>query len=82
MANNIDFSIIREHALRNIREDLLTEYAGKYDALEINDAFDAVLRAHKNSAVVEDFVPVLVEAEMRERLREGDLFPAPTPTAA
>ena len=82
MANNIDFSIIREHALRNIREDLLTEYAGKYDALEINDAFDAVLRAHKNSAVVEDFVPVLVEAEMRDRLREGDLFPAPTPTAA
>ena len=82
MANNIDFSIIRERALRNIREDLLTEYAGKYDALEINDAFDAVLRAHKNSAVVEDFVPVLVEAEMRERLREGDLFPAPTPTAA
>lgn len=82
MANNIDFSIIRERALRNIREDLLTEYAGKYDALEINDAFDAVLRAHKNSAVVEDFVPVLVEAEMRDRLREGDLFPAPTPTAA
>lgn len=77
MANNIDFSIIRERALRNIREDLLTEYAGKYDALEINDAFDAVLRAHKNSAVVEDFVPVLVEAEMRDRLREGDLFPAP-----
>ena len=82
MANNIDFSIIRERALRNIREDLLTEYAGKYDALEINDAFDAVLRAHKNSAVVEDFVPVLVEAEMRDRLRDGDLFPAPTPTAA
>lgn len=82
MANNIDFSIIRERALRNIREDLLTEYAGKYDALEINDAFDAVLRAHKNIAVVEDFVPVLVEAEMRDRLREGDLFPAPTPTAA
>lgn len=78
MANNIDFSIIRERALRNIREDLLTEYAGKYDALEINDAFDAVLRAHKNSAVVEDFVPVLVEAEMRDRLREGELFPTRT----
>lgn len=75
MVNNIDFSIIRERALRNIREDLLAEYVGKYDALEINDAFDAVLRAHKNSAVVEDFIPVLVEAEMRDRLREGDLFP-------
>ena len=40
MANNIDFSIIREHALRNIREDLLTEFAGQFDALEINDAFE------------------------------------------
>lgn len=75
MANNIDFSIIRERALRNIREDLLTEYTGQFDALEINDAFDAVLRAHKRSAAVEDFIPVLVEAEMRDRLRDGELFP-------
>lgn len=75
MANNIDFSIIRERALRNIREDLLTEYTGQFDALEINDALDAVLRAHKRSATVEDFIPVLVEAEMRDRLRDGELFP-------
>lgn len=75
MANNIDFSIIRERALRNIREDLLTEYTGQFDALEINDTFDAVLRAHKRSATVEDFIPVLVEAEMRDRLRDGELFP-------
>ena len=32
MANKIDFSIIRERALRNIREDLLAEFAGQYDA--------------------------------------------------
>ena len=76
MANKIDFSIIRERALRNIREDLLAEYAGKFDALEINDAFDAVLRTHRNSAVIEDFIPVLVEAEMRDRLRDGELFPS------
>ena len=75
MANDIDVSIIRERALRNIREDLLTEYTGQFDALEINDAFDAVLRAHKRSATVEDFIPVLVEAEMRDRLRDGELFP-------
>ena len=49
MANKIDFSIIRERALRNIREDLLAEFAGQFDALEINDAFDAVLRTHRNS---------------------------------
>ena len=76
MANTIDFSIIRERALRNIREDLLAEYAGKFDALEINDAFDAVLRTHRSSAVIEDFIPVLVEAEMRDRLRDGELFPS------
>ena len=76
MANTIDFSIIRERALRNIREDLLAEYAGKFDALEINDAFDAVLRTHRNSAVIKDFIPVLVEAEMRDRLRDGELFPS------
>jgi len=76
MANNIDFSIIRERALRNIREDLLTEFAGQFDALEINDAFDAVLRTHRKSAIIEDFVPVLVEAEMRDRLRDGELFPS------
>lgn len=73
--NNIDFSIIRERALRNIREDLLAEFAGQYDALEITDAFDAVVRDHKRTATVEDFIPVLVEAEMRDRLRDGELFP-------
>ena len=74
--NNIDFSIIRERALRNIREDLLVEFAGQYDALEINDAFDAVVRAHKRTATVEDFIPVLVEAEMLNRLRAGSLLAA------
>ena len=74
--NNIDFSIIRERALRNIREDLLAEFAGQYDALEINDAFDAVVRAHKRTATVEDFIPVLVEAEMLNRLRTDSLLAA------
>lgn len=74
--NNIDFSIIRERALRNIREDLLAEFAGQYDALEITDAFDAVVRNHKRTATVEDFIPVLVEAEMLNRLRAGSLLAA------
>ncbi|QPK83116.1 hypothetical protein G7Y29_09820 [Corynebacterium qintianiae] len=73
MANNIDFSIIRERALRNIREDLVTEWEDAYPAEEIQETFDAVKTEHKNNAVVDDFVPVLVEAEMKERLRSDDL---------
>lgn len=71
--NNIDFSIIRERALHNIREDLVTEWADRFSAQEITEAFEAVLRAHRNQAVVEDFLPLLVEAEMKNRLTAGDL---------
>lgn len=74
--NNIDFSIIRERALRNIREDLLIEWSDRFDALEINDAFDAILRKHRAEATIENFIPVLVEAEMKNRLYAGELFPA------
>ena len=74
--NNIDFSIIRERALRNIREDLFTANKDWIDEMEYNDAFDAVVRHHKTTAEIEDFIPVLVEAEMKERLRTGQLFPA------
>lgn len=74
--NNIDFSIIRERALRNIREDLLNEWSDRFDALEINDAFDAILRKHRAEATIENFIPVLVEAEMKNRLYAGELFPA------
>lgn len=73
--NNIDFSIIRERALRNIREDLLNEWSDRFDALEINDAFDAILRKHRAEATIENFIPVLVEAEMKNRLYAGELFP-------
>lgn len=74
--NNIDFSIIRERALRNIREDLFEANKNWVDEMEFNDAFDAVVRYHKATAEIEDYVPVLVEAEMKERLRTGQLFPA------
>ncbi|AWB84830.1 three-helix bundle dimerization domain-containing protein [Corynebacterium liangguodongii] len=73
MNNNIDFSIIRERALRNIREDLVTEWGNTYPAEAIQETFDTVKTEHKTKAVVEDFVPVLVEAEMKERLRTSDL---------
>ncbi|WP_291313938.1 three-helix bundle dimerization domain-containing protein [Corynebacterium sp. UBA2622] len=71
--NNIDFSVIRERALRNIREDLINEWSDRYDANRIDRTFEGVLAAHREEAVIEDFVPVLVEAEMLERLREGEL---------
>lgn len=74
--NNIDFSIVRERALRNIREDLIAEWSDRFDAMEINDAFDAVLRSRRVGAKVEDFLPVLVEKEMKNRLYAGELFPA------
>lgn len=72
MTNDIDFSIIRERALRNIREDLVTEWEGVYPAALIEEAFDAVKAQHKDQANIEDFIPVLVEAEMKERLRAKD----------
>ena len=71
--NNIDFSVIRERALNNIREDLINDWSDRYDANQISRTFDTVLEAHRGSATIEDFVPVLVEAEMLERLREGEL---------
>lgn len=71
--NKIDFSIIRERALNNIREDLIAEWSDRFSAQEITEAFEAVLRAHRNQAVVEDFLPLLVEAEMKNRLTAGDL---------
>lgn len=74
--NHIDFTNIRERALENIREDLINEWSGSFGSLEIADAFDAVLRAHRNNAVIEDFLPVLVENEMKNRLMAGELFPA------
>ena len=74
--NNIDFSIVRERALRNIREDLIAEWSDRFDAMEINDAFDAVLRSRRAGAKVEDFLPILVEKEMKNRLYAGELFPA------
>ncbi|WP_342318559.1 three-helix bundle dimerization domain-containing protein [Corynebacterium mayonis] len=73
MKNNIDFSIIRERALRNIRKDLINDWSDRYEAAHINDVFDNVLANHRAEAVIEDFVPVLVEAEMLNRLRDGEM---------
>ena len=40
--NNIDFSIIRERALRNIREDLIAEWSDRFDAEEIGLALSLI----------------------------------------
>lgn len=74
--NNIDFSIIRERALRNIREDLIAEWSHEFPANEIGEAFDYVLKLHRDGATLDHFIPVLVEAEMSARLRSGNLWPA------
>ena len=72
----IDFSNIRERALANIREDLINEWSDRFDATEIADAFDAVVRTRRAGSAVEDFLPLLVENEMKNRLYAGELFPA------
>lgn len=69
----IDFSAIREKALSNIREDLINTWSDRYAANEISDHFDTVVASHRDNATIEDFVPLLVEAEMRDRLRSGSL---------
>lgn len=74
--NNIDFSIIRERALRNIRRDLIAEWSHEFPADEIGEAFDYVLKLHRDGATLDHFIPVLVEAEMSARLRSGNLWPA------
>lgn len=74
--NNIDFSIIREKALNNIREDLINDWSGRFTAADIDAAFNAVVEAHRANAVIEDFLPVLVENEMKNRLLDGNLHGA------
>lgn len=71
--NNIDFSIVRERALNNIREDLIKDWAGRFDAADIEAAFNAVVESHRANAVIDDFLPVLVENEMKNRLQGGNL---------
>lgn len=71
--NKIDFSLIREKALNNIREDLINDWSGRFNAADIDAAFNAVVEAHRANAVIEDFLPVLVENEMKNRLLGGDL---------
>lgn len=74
--NNINFSIVRERALRNIRKDLVAKWSDRFEAREIKDTFDSVVHAHHKAAAVEDYLPVLVEAEMNNRLRDGQLSSA------
>ncbi|WKD58267.1 hypothetical protein CAPI_08705 [Corynebacterium capitovis DSM 44611] len=71
--NKIDFSIIRERALRNIREDLISNWSDRYSAKKISDTFHNELATHRRRAAVDDFVPILVEAAMLNRLRGGSL---------
>ncbi len=71
----IQFNTIQKRVLRNIRHDLLEAWTPQFSEAEINNTFDTVLAEHCSTATVEDFIPVLVEAEMRDRLRDGELFP-------
>ncbi|WP_421628698.1 three-helix bundle dimerization domain-containing protein [Corynebacterium pseudogenitalium] len=70
----IQFNTIQKRVLRNIRHDLLEAWTPQFSEAEINNTFDTVLAEHCSTATVEDFIPVLVEAEMLNRLRTDSLL--------
>lgn len=49
-----------------IREDLHRAYGHEYSAAEINRKTDEVIAKHSQSANLEEFVPVMVERELKE----------------
>ena len=49
-----------------IREDLHQAYGHEYSAAEINRKADEVIAKHSQSATLEEFVPVMVERELKE----------------
>lgn len=49
-----------------IREDLHQAYGHEYSAAEINRKTDEVIAKHSQSATLEEFVPVMVERELKE----------------
>ena len=49
-----------------LRQDLQADYGHEYSADEINSVLDAAIKRHEEGATLEDFVPVMVEREVRE----------------
>ncbi|WKD58266.1 hypothetical protein CAPI_08700 [Corynebacterium capitovis DSM 44611] len=59
---------ITDHALDNVRRDLVSKWRGTYPADEVETIFNEVVARHVKAATVTDFIPVLAEAETNERL--------------
>lgn len=49
-----------------LRQDLQADYGHEFSADEINSVLDAAIKRHEEGATLEDFVPVMVEREVRE----------------
>lgn len=49
-----------------LRQDLLADYGYEYSADEINSFLDAAIERHEAGATLDEFVPVMVEREVRE----------------
>ena len=49
-----------------LRQDLQADYGHEYSTDEINSVLDAAIKRHEEGATLEDFVPVMVEREVRE----------------
>lgn len=57
-----------QNILTTVREDLHNRYGHDLHDEEIDRIFDAVVAEHRNTATLEEFIPVLVEREVSERL--------------
>ena len=57
---------LNDHRLATLRQDLHDLYGNNHDAAEIDSEVDAAIARHTAGAMVEEFIPVLVEREVKE----------------
>lgn len=57
---------LNDHRLATLRQDLHDLYGNTHAAAEIDAEVDAAIARHTAGATVEEFIPVLVEREVKE----------------
>lgn len=57
---------LNDHRLVTLRQDLHDLYGNTHAAAEIDAEVDAAIARHTAGATVEEFIPVLVEREVKE----------------
>ncbi|HCG3140479.1 TPA: protein tyrosine phosphatase [Corynebacterium striatum] len=64
---------LNDHRLATLRQDLHDLYGNAHAAAEIDAEVDAAIARHTAGATVEEFIPVLVEREVKEYFGEHRL---------